>query len=296
MTIGLAAICADDEGFQRIVVASDRMVTYPGFIEFEHTVPKMTPASSHAITMISGDALIGTKLARETAAAIASTNPPLAQIAQQLAVNYQATRNQWVETQVLARRGMTFQSYYQGHAGYNGQITVLIDQTMMQFDLQLELLLVGVDASGAHLYTVHNPGHTPRQHDVIGFAAIGSGWIHAMQSMIGFRHSPNASFKETLYQIYASKRRAEVAPGVGADTDMAVISRAGIQTLTEDQLAELAGLYNTIQQESRTVLDSRLAGLRFDLQQPINPDPPEGSEQSEPNAQRNDSTDDQQST
>jgi hypothetical protein len=170
MTVCIAATCVDDDGNQRIVLAADRMVTYPSFIEFEHTVPKFHPASTLAVTMVAGDVLIGTRLARETAEAMAGTNPPMGLIANQLALNYEAVRNQWVESQVLAPRGLNFQTFYQNHNSLNPQVTGLIDQSMTQYDLQIELLLAGVDSTGAHMYTVHNPGRTPRQHDVVGYA------------------------------------------------------------------------------------------------------------------------------
>ena len=258
------------------------MVTYQGLIEFEHTVPKITPASPCAVTMVAGDALIGTRLANETAQAMYGTSPTIAQMAAQLAVNYEAVRNQWVESQILSARGLSFQSFYQGHSTFNGQITAAIDQAMAQFNLGVELLVAGVDATGAHLFTVHNPGRTAREHDVIAFAAIGTGWIHVMQAMIGFRHSPTAPFKETLYRVYAAKRRSEVAPGVGTDTDMGVISLAGIQPLTNEQLGELAELYGTINNESVTILESHLQDLRFDLQPPITPEPPMEGDSNEP--------------
>jgi len=53
VTVCLAALCLDQDG-QRIIVASDRMVTYPRFIEFEHTVPKKTGSSAHSVTMFAG--------------------------------------------------------------------------------------------------------------------------------------------------------------------------------------------------------------------------------------------------
>jgi len=253
----LAAICVGDDGNPRIVVAADRMVTYPGFIEFEHTVRKITPTTPHSVTMVAGDALVGSRLARETAGAIYGSNPPIAQVAQQLAINYESVRNQWAETQILTPRGLNFQSYFQGHASLNGHIVQMIDQSLSQYDVQIELLLAGVDGSGAHLYTVHNPGRMTRQHDTIGFGAVGSGWIHAMQSMIGFRHSPDATFEETMYRVFASKRRAEVTPGVGVETDMVVISPAGVQFLTEDQLGALDALNKSIVDESANVLVNR---------------------------------------
>lgn len=273
MTVCLGALCLDQDG-QRIIVASDRMVTYPGFIEFEHTVPKMTGSSMHSVTMFAGDALIGSHLVSETTRALAGTNPTVDQLRQQFAANYEAVRNQWVETQVLTTRGLNFQSFYQGHSSFNGQITAMIDQALAQYNLGLELLIAGIDVTGAHLHTVHNPGRTSRQHDVIGFAAIGSGWIHAMQSMIGFRHSPNAPFKETLYRAFASKKRAEVAPGVGTDTDMAVISGAGVQALSEVQMAELEEIHERIHSQTNDVLNTELSTLQFELQDPaVPPDP-----------------------
>src|SRR4051794_24783722 len=78
--------------------------------------------------------------------------------------------------------------------------------------------------TGGHIYSVQNPGRPELLNDIIGYAANGSGTIHALQSMIGLGHSPEAEYHTTVFRVYASKRRAEVAPGVGADTDLAVIS------------------------------------------------------------------------
>jgi len=37
------------------------------------------------------------------------------------------------------------------------------------------------------------------------------------------RHTPSADIDETLSLIYSAKKRAEVAPGVGKDTDMFIV-------------------------------------------------------------------------
>lgn len=99
-----------------------------------------------------------------------------------------------------------------------------------------------VDDSGAHVYSVQNPGRPEYLHDVIGYATIGSGAIHAVQSMIDFGHSTKAQYHETVFRVYASKRRAEVAPGVGLDTDMAVIS-AGRDSLADQRRAGAASYH-----------------------------------------------------
>jgi hypothetical protein len=263
MTICLAALCVHD-GAPRAVVAADRMVTYPGFIEFEHAVPKMAHATPFAVVMVAGDALIGTRLARDTAAALFATSPPLGEVAQRLAQNYESVRHQRLESQILSPRGLSLQSFYGAHQSLNPQITMLIDQAMNNYNLGVELLLAGVDPTGAHIHSIHNPGKADLQHDVIGYAAIGSGAIHAIQSMIGFRHSPGAGFKEAVFRVYASKRRAEVAPGVGVDIDMAVISGSGVRHLSDEELESLRVLYNEFQEKTNEVLQGKLANLTIE--------------------------------
>lgn len=259
MTVCLAALCRDGDR-KLAVAAADRMVTYGQFIEFEHAEPKMSPVSSHALVMVAGDTLIGTRLAREVADQFGGAQAVM-DIAQHLAANYEATRNNLMEQQILALRSLDRTSFYNLHASLNPQVTFGIDQAMTQFNPGIELLLAGVDAVGAHLYTVHNPGRPERLHDVIGYAAVGSGTIHALQSMIGFGHSASADYHETVFRVYASKRRSEVAPGVGQDTDMAVISEKGVHWLTADELAQLQSIYEDFEKATSAALTKRLEGF-----------------------------------
>lgn len=115
MTVCIAALCRN-EGQPHAVVAADRMVTLGNFIEFEHAVPKMAISSPHAIAMVAGDTLTGVRLSQEVAGGMAGTNPPIVAIAQQLATHYEATRSARIEQQILAPRGLNWQTYYGGHA------------------------------------------------------------------------------------------------------------------------------------------------------------------------------------
>lgn len=260
MTICLAAMCRQED--QPVaIVAADRMVTMGGFIEFEHPVPKMTQPSPFAVVMVAGDTLVGTRMARDVSGALYGTSPRVLDIAQRLSAQYQAMRQEATESQILGPRGLNLASYYGAHASLNPQITMMLDQQMSQFNLGVELLLSGVDDGGAHIFSVHNPGPSELQHDVIGYAAIGSGAIHAIQSMIGFGHSAAAGVPETIFRVYASKRRAEVAPGVGQDTDLGIISAGGIGWLSDDQLRILATLYEEAQTAAAVDLAGKLAQL-----------------------------------
>jgi hypothetical protein len=262
MTICLAAICRDNER-DYAVVAADRMVTLGGFIEFEHGVPKMAHPSAQAVVMVAGDTLIGTRLAREVSAALDGTVPRTPGIARELATKYLEIRTVAIENQVLAPRGLNLQAFYGAHQSLNPQITMMIDQSMSQFNLGVELLLAGVDQDGAHIFSIHNPGGGELQHDVIGYAAVGSGAIHAIQSMIGFQHNSSCELGETIFRAYASKRRAEVAPGVGQETDIAVVSLDGVRWLTKENKDRLAVLYETYQATASSTLAEKLSELEL---------------------------------
>jgi hypothetical protein len=100
-------------------------------------------------------------------------------------------------------------------------------------------------------------------HDVIGYAAIGSGAIHALQSMIGFQHNAGAEFSETAFRVFASKRRAEAAPGVGRDTDMAVIFSQGTYKFSDDELREFEGVYDDFVSLTDEALTQRLEAFKL---------------------------------
>lgn len=261
VTVCIAALCQGDDGDPRAVVATDRMVTLGNIIEFEHTVPKAALASPFAIAMVAGDSLIGTRIALQVASQTAATQPPIAEISQRLAKGYEASREEQLSEQILRLRGLDLGTYYQAHTSLNPQIVAMLDNQMSQFNLGVELLLAGVDPSGAHIHMVQNPGGTDRLLDIIGYAAIGSGAIHALQSMIGFRHGPDAAYLPTVFRVYASKKRAEVAPGVGLDTDMAVISVHGVHWLTDDERASLDGMYEDFRSSTDAALTEKLSNF-----------------------------------
>jgi len=268
VTVCIAALCSDHKE-PRAVIAADRMVTLGNFIEFEHTVPKMAPASPFAIALVAGDSLIGNRIAQDVAQSVAASNPPVVEIARALAIQYEAARQTQLEEQILKPRGLNLGSYYTNHNTLNGQVMAMLDNQMSQFNLGVELLIAGVDPSGAHIHTVHNPGGTERLHDVIGYAAIGSGAIHALQSMIGFRHSRLADYHETVFRVYASKRRAEVAPGVGQDIDMAVISSDDTHWLTDGELEQLSAIYEDFESSTSQTLRQKLSNFNLGDGSPI---------------------------
>ena len=75
--------------------------------------------------------------------------------------------------------------------------------------------------------------------------------------MIGFGHIGSRSIEETLFAVYVAKRRAEVAPGVGTETDLEIITSSGIKKIDGGTLAKLDECYQQFQKPaSKETIDS----------------------------------------
>src|ERR671939_619748 len=250
MTIGLGALCAGADGTDAsaVVVASDRMVTMGGITEFEHEVPKVTQIGDRIVALAAGDALRGAQLINELRRDVHHGAQQLQNVAATAAALYAALRRQQIESEILSPRGITMQQFYQGlQQAMLPQLVINIDNLIGTFNYNLEVLIAGADDSGAHLCAITNPGGSYDDFQPIGYAAIGSGALHAVQSLIGMRQAPLRSLHETVFNVYASKRRAEAAPGVGRETDVVIIQANAITRVEQPVLQQLDTLYQEYQ-------------------------------------------------
>jgi len=247
MTVCIGALCAAEDGTSSgsVVVASDRMVTMGGLIEFEHEVPKLMNLTNCAVGLIAGDALRGARLGRGLLEATQAGSPPIGDLAQMAATLYGELRRKQINSEIFAPRGIAMEHFYTGglQPSLLSTLVGLIDSQVMNWNYGVDFMIAGVDDTGGRLYIVSNPGGSYTEFGQIGFAAIGSGTIHAIQSMIGFGHTGARDLHQTLFEVYVSKRRAEAAPGVGRDTDLAIVARSGITKLDRSTLDELETLY-----------------------------------------------------
>ena len=145
-------------------------------------------------------------------------------------------------------------------------ITGQLDALLSGFSLNTAVIIAGVDGQGGHLHTVNHPGGHQECHDVISYVAVGSGEIHAIQSMIGFCHSATEPLTETVFRVLASKQRAELAPGVGRETDLIVIGRDGPRILAAQTMETLDTLIAKAAEETRTSLRKKTAGLSLEFE------------------------------
>ncbi|HEY8475803.1 MAG TPA: hypothetical protein VIN09_02920 [Chloroflexota bacterium] len=271
MTVCIGALCASPDGRESgaAVVAADRMVTLGRITEFEHDVPKITTVADRVVALTSGDALRGAELARALVASLPSGDRALETVARVAVERYVELRRRQVEVEVFTPRGITMADFYGGlQQRFVPPLAGSIDQQVTSFNYGADLLIAGVDEHGAHLYHVHHPGDLS-DFARIGFHAIGTGALHALHAMIGFGHTPRRPLREAVFSVYAAKRQAEVAPGVGEDTDMAVILDTGVKFLAQSVLDRLDDLYRAYQRPILREVEEKIAELRlFDEEEP----------------------------
>jgi 20S proteasome alpha/beta subunit len=127
---------------------------------------------------------------------------------------------------------------------------------MQMFNLGTDMIVAGVDDQGAKVAYVWNPG-TLAWLDKLGYAAIGSGGIHATTRLSLGSQTRDSGLAETIYRVYEAKRAAEVAPGVGPETDLAIVEKQAIRTCGSATLTKLQEIFNAC----RTTMAPNLAEL-----------------------------------
>jgi hypothetical protein len=128
-----------------------------------------------------------------------------------------------------------------------------ISQKILEFKVEHKVIVSGLDGSGAHIWIVDGQGKLSCA-DKVGFAAIGIGKCHAESEFMFTKHTPYSTFPETLLRVYAAKKRAQVAPGVGEATDMFVVPVLGggqiaPHEITQGEFPQLPATYSEMIQK-----------------------------------------------
>jgi hypothetical protein len=272
MTICIAAICNDGKS---MVVCADRMFTNPGLsVEFETTEQKIELIGPRSVLMAAGNSVNATEVIESVRPRLSGNqNAKITALAEIVRSEYATVRNKSAYEGVISPiLGADFEKFRaQGTplpTYMEKQQVAFQNLTMMchQQNLGTDLLLAGIDSSGAHLFHIANPG-VCAQLDKLGYAAIGSGGIHAMIRLSLSGQSRSRPLLETLADVYNAKRSAEVAPGVGEATDIAVIETS-ICFCSPEVMGELKKLHDTNSTIPKMVLVDLKA--KYDAKQKAN--------------------------
>jgi hypothetical protein len=162
------------------------------------------------------------------------------------------------ERDILFPLGLNSVSFITRQGEMSDSFIHQISSELVNYKLpRMAVIFCGVDRRGQHIYVVHDGAIGC--HDAIGFASIGVGARHANSQFMFQSHSPRSSIAETLLLAYIAKKRAEIAPGVGTETDIFFVGpTVGSYSVTihPDLLKKLEGR-NIIQKEQRAQTKAR---------------------------------------
>jgi hypothetical protein len=211
-------------------------------LEFEHPEKKVEQIKDFCVVMSSGDALVAFEIIEQLkkSATTLKTVSDIAEKLYRLLVDLSLKR---AEQKFLTPRGLDWDIYRDRADRINPQLYMILDDYLTSFSLETDFLVVGLDETGGHIVSVDFPGSIAYL-DKIGFGAVGSGITHATVSLCLDGQMRNRTLPDTLFALYTAKRKAESAPGVGAESDMGVISDRGICFLTSEHLKLLENAYS----------------------------------------------------
>jgi hypothetical protein len=225
LTVCIAATSVDGS----IFCAADRMVTV-GDIEMESPVPKMHMITTSIIVMPSDDdAALHTEILSAATGAVShqiGAAPtkwmPVSLVVSLYIKAFNDVKAKMAEQVFLSPLGLTQQSFLLHMATMEKSLVTRISEDLINYKLPaMSVIIAGLDSSGSHIYEVHN-GESGC-FNTIGYAAIGAGARHARAHFMVSNQSHNTSIAESLWATYLAKKRAEVAPGVGETTDIAML-------------------------------------------------------------------------
>ena len=168
----------------------------------------------------------------------------VASIASMAAVSYQELKRKRVEDTILRPLlGIEFPGFQALVAqSAASQMLQQVLGMIAQHNLQLDVMIAGLDATGGHLFVVTHPG-TALPMDTVGSAAIGSGGMHASIRLSLAHQAKEISLSETIHNVYEAKIASEGAPGVGKFTNIAVLNGKGVTFIKKSVFEVLAGIH-----------------------------------------------------
>lgn len=258
MTVCIAAICQNGT---TIVGAADRMIT-AGNVEFEvptlskersnAPVLKVVRMNKHVTAMTSGDAGFQAEAIQRIFTNVVDSRKDdkdrivssvrVAEFGQQY-IEFCNARMLQATINLLAPCGLTPESFIEKQRTLSDEFVELIVTEIEKIRCNTgdDVIFCGLDEIGPHILTCNGSGWTSS--DAVGFAAIGSGAEHAESQLMLAEHNRDECFEDTALLTYIAKRRSQVSPGVGEQTDMFVIEPRGSFFLTHDQIEVLEKTY-----------------------------------------------------
>jgi 20S proteasome alpha/beta subunit len=215
-----------------VIMISDRMIT-TGDMEFEPNAPKIHQLTSSISIMYSGDAHVFAEvhqdLLKEVRRRIEEDPDEWLQVrdvAGMWSRFYTEARMRHAEPNVLGPYGLTRKTLVEKWATIDTGLAEKLMSKMLSYPIpSVEVIIAGVDLRhGYALPTIWQClDEDTMCADQFSFVSIGTGTRHAEAYLMLANYRWATPNGDALLITYTAKRNAEVAPGVGSDTDIWVI-------------------------------------------------------------------------
>jgi hypothetical protein len=242
VTQHVAAIC--DSG-KIVVTASDKMITLggagrAGTLTYETLDWKLWKVAKTSLALVAGTPEIDILTRVRATADEAKT---VADVAEQIRVDYHAAfRARMVDEVLMPLLGIESVEYFHDkQTVLNRETVVEVVQETSRIDLGATFIVAGVDTE-AHIYQIRNPG-TIQNCDALSYACAGAGNPHVEAVFARHRYTKYYPLSWAVFIAFAAKKAAEVAAGVGTETDMLIITQQGIRWIEYSQMASIEQIH-----------------------------------------------------
>jgi hypothetical protein len=241
------------------VTASDRQIT-AGDIEYEPRQVKICFLTSRVLLLIAGDYYTHSEaLLSIQRRLVAAPETDIGLIAEMYASIIREINARHATQRYLAPLGLTQDSFLSRQHEFDSHFVArLTDQIQGHRGEFTEAIIVGGTDIGTQVYCV-GPDSKVTYHDDIGFAAIGIGSWHAKSQLMRIRYTNQLRYATALAATYAAKKAAEIAPGVGTETDMFLVTRLGWEPVLPEIMTKIGELH-TRYEIGRADLSTSLIG------------------------------------
>ena len=208
MTICIAAICMFGDR-QVVIGASDRMVT-SGDIEFEPFQSKSFVFTPQIMGLVAGDMAAQMTILMATSRRLqAVPTADVGAVANLYAEEFAAYRRRIAEKALLTPLGLTAADFIAEQQHMDSGLVAALAENLQRSELDVATIITGIDSTGAHIYTVNDPGIATQQ-DAIGFAGIGYGQWHAESQFMTARYTRQWTFQAALRLVHSRLPSADL--------------------------------------------------------------------------------------
>lgn len=237
-----------------ILAASDRMMTLDALaMEYEPPLFKWATISPRCILMAADNITVHTELLARMRRSIPDASAvSIRAIADEYGRIHREYLAEAAEVQVLSKLRMDLQYFFTHQREMDPQQVAQLDMEIRdcQASILAQAMVVGCDDLGAHIFHIDRKG-APSCYDDVGFCCIGSGSHHANSLFAQYGYGNTWSFYNALMLVYAAKKSAEVAPGVGPQTDIAHVTRDNASMLDPATFKNVSAVYAGIRKSAK---------------------------------------------